>query len=122
MNDIVVNWFEIPVRDLARAQEFYGTVLQTEIGEIPGPDGEPMKVLQSGGNPAGALVKELGEPNPGGVRVYFHSDDIPAALERAKNAGGSVVVEATSIGPYGSFGQFADSEGNVIALHSPPAE
>ncbi len=32
MATVAVNWFEIPATDVARAVEFYGTVLATEMG------------------------------------------------------------------------------------------
>jgi predicted enzyme related to lactoylglutathione lyase len=33
-----LNWFEIPVTDLARAREFYAKVLQAELREESGTD------------------------------------------------------------------------------------
>ena len=121
MTNITINWFEIPVGDVGRAAEFYGTVLKTAIGEMPGPDG-PMKVFGPEGSPVGALVSSDGHgPAEGGVRIYFGCDDIDAALSRARDAGGKVVMEKMSIGPHGHIGHFADTEGNIVALHTPPA-
>ncbi|MEM7282513.1 MAG: VOC family protein [Pseudomonadota bacterium] len=120
MTDIAINWFEIPVQDEARATEFYGTVLETEIGEMPGPDG-PIKVFQAQGNPVGALdASGQTSPAQGGVRVYFSSNDIDNTLSKAESAGGKIVMPKTSIGPHGFIGQFADPEGNIVALHTPP--
>ncbi len=120
MTDMTVNWFEIPVKDEGRATEFYGTVLATEIGEMPGPDG-PIKVFQHQGNPVGALdASGATTPTKDGVRVYLGCSDIDAALARADAAGGGIVMPKTSIGPYGFIGQFSDPEGNIVALHTPP--
>ena len=35
-----VNWFEIPVTNIGRAVEFYGTVLGEPLGTMDGPDGQ----------------------------------------------------------------------------------
>ena len=118
---IAINWFEIPAQDVGRAAEFYGSVLQTTIGEIPGPGGEPLNVFMGTDGPIGALMSGEGySPGVDGPLVYFGSDDIDAVLSRVAAAGGEVLQEKTSIGDYGLIGLFKDSEGNRVALHSSP--
>lgn len=118
MSDTSVNWFEIPVTDLDRAAQFYSTVLDIELGDMDGPTG-PMKTLQSGGMPVGALSNgPQATPSQEGPLIYFGTTDVDAALKRAAAAGGKVLLGKTSIGPMGHIGQFVDSEGNRIALHS----
>lgn len=115
---VSVNWFEIPVKDTARAVEFYGAVLGTPLGTMDGPDG-PMHVFPSEEGAAGALTTDDSTPAEAGVLIYLHSDDIDAALKRAEQAGGAVVLEKTPIGPHGFIGRFKDTEGNIVALHKP---
>ncbi|MEM7078045.1 MAG: VOC family protein [Pseudomonadota bacterium] len=110
-----VNWFEIPAQDVGRAVEFYGTVLGEPLGEMDGPDGQ-MHVFMGADGPAGQLAQ--GEPVAGGVTIYLDCADIDAALGRVEAAGGAVVQTRTSIGPFGFVGQFTDSEGNTVALHT----
>ena len=117
MSNVEVAWFEVPVADKARATEFYGTVLGTPLGAIPGPDGADMAVFMGAEGPVGAL-NEGETPASGGVVVYFECDDIAAALQRAEKAGGKILQERTAIGPYGFIGQLSDSEGNTVALHT----
>ena len=119
MSDVRVNWFEIPVADLDRAVSFYSAVLDREFGEIDGPAG-PMKVFQSPDGSAGTLTQTDSKPVEGGVVVYLHCPDIDAALGRVAPNGGEVVQERTPIGPFGFIGKFKDTEGNTLALHSPP--
>ena len=57
---VAVNWFEIPAEDVGRAVEFYGAVLQTEMSEIPGPGGKPLKVFMGEQGPSGALMSGEG--------------------------------------------------------------
>ena len=113
-----INWFEIPVNDLGRASKFCTEALGTVLGDMDGPNG-PMKVFQNDGMPVGALVKgDHNSPSNTGPLVYFGTEDIDAALDRVGTGGGKVVVTKMSIGAYGHIGQFIDTEGNRIALHS----
>ena len=115
---VSINWFEIPVKDVQRAVEFYGAVIGEPMGTMDGPDG-PMHIFPGDDGAAGALTTEDSVPAEGGVLVYLYSPDIDAALERIAAAGGEVLVPKTSIGPFGFIGRFRDSEGNTVALHTP---
>ena len=114
---VSVAWFEIPVEDMGRAVEFYGSVLGEPLGTMDGPDG-PMHVFPADDGAAGALTATDSTPAKAGVLVYLETSDIPAALARAESAGGEIVQEKTSIGPYGFIGKFNDTEGNTVALHT----
>ena len=118
-----VNWFEIPVTDLDRAENFYKTILgiegfqKNEMG--------PSTLLffpgeSQGAGAMGALVKGPGaEPSDTGSLVYlFAGDDLNPALERVEANGGRVVLPKTSIGEWGFIAHFIDCEGNKVALHS----
>ena len=114
-----VNWFEIPAADVSRAVEFYNTILETEMGEIPGPGGEPMKVFMGAEGPSGSLMSGEGyTPGSAGALIYLGCDDISAVLGRVAAAGGQVLQEHMAIGEYGAIGMFVDTEGNRIALHA----
>lgn len=116
-----VNYFEIPVADMARAVRFYESVLLVdfEIAEI---DGHPMALfpyVKDGAGVSGALAHgESYRPGRQGVRIYFAVDDIDATLGRAVEAGGRVLYSKTSIGEHGWVAEFEDSEGNCIAIRS----
>jgi predicted enzyme related to lactoylglutathione lyase len=117
-----LNWFEIPVTDLARAKQFYGRVLQADLRE-ESMTGREMAILpyQDGGV-GGALIKgEPHTPSAQGTVVYLNAgDDLAGALSRVEAAGGKVVMGATRLSDQiGSIAMFLDSEGNRVALHSP---
>jgi predicted enzyme related to lactoylglutathione lyase len=119
-----LNWFEIPVTDLARAKEFYGRVLQSELREET-MAGMSMAILpyQDGGV-GGALIQgEPHAPSAQGTVVYLNAgNDLAGALHRVEAAGGKVVMGATHLSDQiGSIAMFLDSEGNRVALHSPQA-
>jgi len=50
--------------------------------------------------------------------MYFQTEDIEGTLAKVTAAGGEVIVPKMSIGEHGFIGQFLDSEGNRVALHS----
>jgi predicted enzyme related to lactoylglutathione lyase len=117
-----LNWFEIPVTDLARAKRFYGRVLQADLRE-ESMTGREMAILpyQEGGV-GGALIQgEPHAPSAQGTVVYLNAgDDLAGALSRVEAAGGKVVMGATRLSDQiGSIAMFLDSEGNRVALHSP---
>lgn len=118
-NKINVNWFEIPVANLDRAAKFYSTVLDTTLVPMEMP-GIRMQAFPGPENMTGALVEsEHNKPAGTGTLVFLDAaGDIPAILARVGDAGGQVVLPKTPIGEFGHVGQFIDTEGNRIALHS----
>jgi predicted enzyme related to lactoylglutathione lyase len=117
-----VSWFEIYVEDLDRAEEFYTSVFQTELVDLPSPDEGTMKAFpMNEGDPgsSGALVKDsVGQPGPGGTMVYFTSSDVAVEAGRVEAAGGKLMMPKTSIGEYGFIAMFEDTEGNHVGLYS----
>lgn len=122
MEQNVVNWFEIPVDDMARAKQFYKGVLGYEAQDMPSPSGGEMAAfpwVQEGANATGALVKsEQTAPAAGGTLVYFTCDDCGAAADRAPQHGGKRLMPKIDIGDHGFIAHVLDSEGNKIGLHS----
>lgn len=116
-------WFDIPVKDLARAMAFYGAVLDWEVKqEFPG-----VAVFSHEHSPAGSLVggcltedKET-QPTAHGALLYY---SVTGRHEEAENLvarhGGKVLTPKHPIGPFGYRSIVLDSEGNRIALHSEP--
>jgi uncharacterized protein len=97
-----VNWFEIPVTDLARAQRFYETLLGTALTrETMG--GEQMAIFPTEG-----------------TRVSFDAGvSIDAVLSLVAAAGGRVATPKTALPPgMGFFAHIEDSEGNIVGLHA----
>ena len=115
-----VNWFEIPVTDLARAKKFYEAVFSVEIAENEmGPNKMgwfPMEMGAAGAT--GTLIQgEAYKPSHDGTLVYLHVDAIDPTLELIGKHGGSTLVPRMSIGEFGFIAHFEDTEGNRVALH-----
>ncbi len=124
MLDNAISWFEIPVIDFDRAKKFYSKIYDFEMPE------SQMGPFRMGfflydyekGQVGGAICQgESYEPaGSKGPRVYLNGGkDLNTVLNRVEAAGGKVTVPKTEISPeHGFYGNFEDTEGNVIALHS----
>ncbi len=118
-----LNWFEIPVTDLARANRFYGALLRSELQQATINDVTMAVLPYEQGGVGGALVRnENIAPSAQGTVVYLDAgDDLDGALERVKAAGGKVVMGRTHLSDaIGSIAFFVDTEGNRVGLHSRP--
>jgi len=117
----VVNWFEIPVKDLDRAVRFYEKAFEVKLSteEMAGLKMAMFPFKQGAPGAAGSLVQGASyEPSHAGSVVYFTVEDIPETLRRITANGGRTLMPKTGIGEYGSIAQFEDTEGNRLALHS----
>ncbi len=117
----MINWFEIPAGDFARAIGFYKGILGVEIEEMD-MFGTKMGMLPSNGeNVSGAIVcGEDYKPSSDGVTVYLNGgENLQVVLDKVEPNGGSVIVPKTQISEeMGYFAMFIDTEGNKVALHS----
>ena len=117
-----ITWFEIPARDIERAQRFYeallGTTLRREtigtsaLAVFPGDDEAVSGCLQAGPTSA--------QPMAQGTLVYLDaSPALDAALLRAAELGGQVATPRTALPPgMGFFAHIMDTEGNRVGLHA----
>ena len=113
-----INWFEIFVADLDRACAFYQSVLGIELRREVF-NGMPMAIFPAATGVGGALVRDdRRAPGPGPL-VYLNADGmLDACLERARKAGGAIVLPKTGIGEPGFIAVLRDTEGNTVGLHS----
>lgn len=122
-----ISWFEIPARDIDRAQKFYETIFEIKMQNMDFgttkmrafPLDDPMEgvggtIIDSGGFHVPSLTE--------GPLIYLDANpDVNLVLQRVENAGGKIMVPKTEISPeYGFMAIFQDTEGNRIALHSVP--
>ena len=118
-----VVWFEIYVQDMPRSRTFYEKVLGGTLTKLDSPDPDiemwafPMEQNASGAG--GALAKMKGVPSgANSTMVYFGCEDCAIEAGRVSGAGGKIMKEKFSIGPYGFIAIGTDPEGNVFGLHS----
>ena len=117
-----IDWFEIPVRDLDRAQRFYETLLATTLRrEAMGPT--TLAVFAYGDNGVGGCLmagEEVPEPPSNGTLVYLNAaPSLDAVLARVEAAGGRITTPKVALPDgMGVFAHVADTEGNRVGLHA----
>ena len=118
----LINWFEIPVTDLDRACRFYEATFAITL-KVEEMCGMRMAVFPYTDPATGGALMACPDGKPGdhGVVIYLDGgDDLAVPLARAVEAGATVLMPKTEISPeIGFIAMFADSEGNVVGLHSP---
>jgi len=122
-----VTHFEIPTDDMKRAEKFYADAFGWTTSAPPGMEGEYEMAMtaESGedwmplerGRIHGAFYRRQ-EPDAGTL-ISVEVEDIDAALERVKTAGGEVAMAKDKVMDYGWYARIRDSEGNLIVLWQP---
>ena len=116
-----LNWFEIPVANLARAQAFWEKVLDTKMKRETFAGSELALFPYERPGVGGALMLDARRKPGGGTLVYLDATGkIDECLDRVEAAGGKVVVPRTAVGDVGFIGLVEDSEGNTVGLHAAP--
>ncbi|MBL7845857.1 MAG: VOC family protein [Cyclobacteriaceae bacterium] len=121
-----ISWFEIPTKDLNRAQAFYEKIFDIKMMAL---DLAQIKMrmfpLEDPMGVGGALVHNdqfYKSSSSDGPLVYLNANpDVQIVLNKIEAAGGKILVPKTEISKeYGFMAMFIDTEGNRIALHSVP--
>ena len=118
-----LNWFEIPVRDLDRAQRFYEQVLQRPLKrEAMGPELTLAVFPYAQGQGAGGCLMAGGplQPAAQGTLVYLDAGPrLDDAAARVAGAGGRVLQPRVDLPEgMGAFVHIQDPEGNRVGLHA----
>ncbi len=121
----VINWFEIPSADFARAKAFYAALFHVDsLYEMEFPNLKmavlPMSDEEPGVGGAVVYAPDFYSPTAQGALIYLNGNpDLSAMLSRVEPAGGKVLTPKTQISEeIGYMAVFLDCEGNRIALHS----
>lgn len=117
--------FEIPASDCRKAKEFYEAVFDWKV-ELWGDEGamalttavdKAQKPIEPGGINGGFYKRASKDDHPS---FGVETDSIEKTLKAIEKAGGKVVTPKHSIGEWGFMADFADPEGNVMALWERP--
>ena len=117
-----LNWFEIPVRDLDRAQAFYESLLGAPLRREAMGDKTLAVFRYDDTGVGGCLMTGEGTPAPtaDGTLVYLNAEpSLDAAIARVQRAGGRLATPKVQLpGDMGAFAHVVDTEGNRIGLHA----
>lgn len=122
MQNHAINWFEIPVTDIDRAQAFYERVLGKPLRRET-MDGAHLAVFPADKDAvSGALFAGSAayKPADAGTVVYLNTEpSLDAVLSRVEAAGGRVATPRTELPDgMGCFALLTDLDGNRVGLHA----
>ncbi|MFQ3230624.1 VOC family protein [Reinekea sp.] len=112
-------WLDIPVIDLARAINFYQSVLACSLQDHR--LNAPTATLMLNGTSNGLTLFKAKQERPvsSGSVPYLNCDArLEQALSQVRLLGGKVLQDIQAIEPFGYRAVILDSEGNRLALHS----
>jgi len=104
---------EVVGKDAPRLQKYFGDLFGWSI-DTNNPGGYGMFNREETGIAGG--VGPAPEGTSGHVTFYVAVPDVDAALARAEQLGGKIVMPKFEAGPNAILGLFADPEGHVIGL------
>ena len=118
-----IDWFEIPVRNLDRAQKFYEALLSTTLRrEAAGPAKTLAVFSHADSGVGGCLMAGEGtpEPSPNGTLIYLNAEpSLDAVIARVEAAGGRITTPKVQLPDgMGCFVHITDTEGNRVGLHA----
>ncbi len=117
--------FEITYDDVERAKDFYRSVFEWDLNDVPMggdmayttattvPIDDKMMPTEPGAINGGFTSKGAETPAP---VITIQVDSIDDSLKKIEAGGGSTVTPRTPIPNMGAFAYFKDSEGNVMGL------
>jgi predicted enzyme related to lactoylglutathione lyase len=117
--------FEIPVDDVARAKDFYGSIFDWGLNDADMGGGVVYTTVMTVATDDKMMPKEPGALNGGMMKrsadtpapvITIQVGSIDEALKKIEAGGGSTVQPRTEIPNMGAFAYFKDSEGNVLGL------
>jgi len=106
-----IDYIEMPVKDIARTKEFYGTVFGWEFVDYG-----PGYTSFHDGRLGGGFTTE-GNPPIKGLLLVIYTGDL-AALQKKIEAAGGKIVKAIFSFPGGRRFHFTDPSGNELAVWS----
>ena len=112
-------YFEIPVKDMDRAINFYSNVLECEFVKetIHGNEMAFFPFDDKKIGISGSLAKgESYSPSLNGSLIYLSNKDADGMLKKIIACGGKILFPRTLVPCLGYSAEFKDSEGNRVAL------
>jgi predicted enzyme related to lactoylglutathione lyase len=114
--------FEIPADDVARAKEFYRSVFDWQLQDMPEMDYTILRTTEvdenqmpttAGAINGGLMRRTQDTPTP---VLTIDVESVDQALKQVEAAGGRTVRPRTEIPGMGAFAYFTDPEGNTLGL------
>jgi predicted enzyme related to lactoylglutathione lyase len=113
----VPSWVDLSTPDFDASASFYGTLFGWDV-EAAGPPEETggYAMFKRNGRQVAGIGPIMQEGQPPVWSTYVSTDDADAAVARAQEAGGAVVVEPTDVGDAGRFAFVSHPAGGHVGL------
>jgi uncharacterized protein len=115
-------WYELMTADMDAAKDFYGAVIGWNAQAWDQP-GARYTIMSAGDRPVAGVMPLPEEARQAGGRPgwlgYIHADDVDAATEGVRQAGGAVHRAPADIPNVGRFSVVADPQGAMFMLFKP---
>ena len=111
-----VGWHELLAEDWAKSFAFYSDCLGWERAKSEISQGDPYQMFSACGLTIGGIFTRHPNDPPPFWLLYFNVEDIDAAAERVKAAGGEVFLNPQELPGGISIARCADSQGASFAL------
>ena len=113
-------WYDLMTVDPKAAQDFYGQLIGWGTQEYEGGD-QPYTMWTNKEIPLGGVMELSEEAKAAGApphwMAYISVADVEQTVSKVKEAGGSVLHEATEVPGAGSFAVLSDAQGAAFAIH-----
>jgi predicted enzyme related to lactoylglutathione lyase len=93
VSDGDIFWLDLFTTNPSQAEAFYAGLVDYQVSETETASGHTRRILASEGIARAGIVTLAGDKSGPGWLPYILVDDVPATLNRARRAGGKVVVE-----------------------------
>jgi predicted enzyme related to lactoylglutathione lyase len=115
-------WYELMTTDMDAAEAFYRAVIGWNA-QAWGHPGMRYTIMSAGGKPATGLMPVPEDARAAGARPswlgYIYADDVDAATEGVRQAGGKMYRQPADIPEIGRFSVVTDPQGAVFMLFKP---
>jgi len=109
---------ELLTNDVNKAKDFYKSLFDWKLEDIPGMD---YTMINVGEGTGGGMMKSPMPEIPSHWLAYVLVDDVAASTEKAKSLGATIVKEVTEIPDIGWLSVMIDPTGAALALWQPKA-
>ena len=116
-----IHWVEIPTTNIERAVGFYNNLLSIEMKVMEVMSMKTAFFPHTAETQSGGCLMQGPNyiPSDKGTLIYLSAgENLQTALDRVDAAGGTIVLQKTSIGANGFMAHILDTEGNKVGLYS----
>lgn len=111
---------ELHTGDLARTKDFYSSLFDWKLEDLPAPGGEmPYTMINVGEGTGGGMFAGPEGAEPPHWLAYVGVDDVEASTRKARELGATVLQDVMEIGEYGRMSVIRDPTGAEIAMWQP---